>query len=213
MKLTIFGATGGIGTAACREAIRRGYEVTAVVRDAGRLAEDVREGAEVLVADVMDPAAVESAVEGRDAVLSCLGTRDGRAATTVHTRSATSIIEGMRAAGTRRLLTVSAAAPYPDPGDGFVGGRIVKPLVTKILERPFEDLVRADTLIENADGIDWTLVRPPMLQDGPPTGTCRLGLDLAPVKARRIRRADVAAAMLDLAGDPKAIGHVAWVAS
>ncbi|MEV5574740.1 SDR family oxidoreductase [Spirillospora sp. NPDC052269] len=213
MKLTIFGASGGIGTAACREAIRRGHEVTAVVRDASRLAEDVRAGVDVLVGDVMDPAAVESAVEGRDAVLSCLGSREGRAATTVHTRSATSIIAGMRAAGTRRLLTVSAAAPYSDPGDGFLGGRVIKPLVSKILERPFEDLLRAETMIENADGIDWTLVRPPMLQDGPPTGTYRLGLDHAPPKTRTIRRADVAAAMLDLAGDPKSIGHVAWVAS
>ncbi|MFC5182283.1 NAD(P)-dependent oxidoreductase [Actinomadura harenae] len=213
MRITIFGATGGIGTAACREAAERGHEVTAVVRDAARLPADVRERVNVVVADVMDPAAVQSAVEGRDAVLSCLGSRGGRAATTVLTDAATSVVKGMRAAGARRLLTVSAAAPYPDPGDGFLGGRVFKPLVSKILERPFADLLRADDLVEKADGIDWTLVRPPMLQNGPATGTYRLGLDLAPPKARRIRRADVAAAMLDLAGDPTSIGHVAWVAA
>lgn len=213
MKVTIFGATGGIGSAAYREAVRRGHEVTAVVRNAGGLPGDLRGRDDVLVANVMDPAAVEAAVEGSDAVLSCLGTRNGRAATTVHTDSATSIIKGMRAAGARRLLTVSAAAPYPDPGDDLLGGRVVKPLISALLARPFEDLLRADALIEEADGIDWTIVRPPRLLDGPSAGSYRVGLDRAPSKARQIRRADVAAAMLDLADDPKSIGHVAWVAS
>ncbi|MFC4907868.1 NAD(P)-dependent oxidoreductase [Actinomadura gamaensis] len=213
MKLTIFGASGGTGTAAYREALKRGHQVTAVVRDASRLPDDLRDRAGVLVADVMDPAAVEPAVQGRDAVLSCLGTRTGRAPTTVCTDSATSIIEGMRAAGTRRLLVISATAPYPDPGDDTLSRLLVKPLVSRIFAEPYKDLLQADHLVENATDIDWTIVRPPRLQDGPPRGTFRLGLDRTPPRARTIRRADLANAMLDLADDPASIHHVAWVTS
>ncbi|RFU40154.1 NAD-dependent epimerase/dehydratase family protein [Actinomadura logoneensis] len=213
MRITVFGATGGTGTAVCREAVRRGHEVTAVVRDAARLPGELRDKVDVVVADVMDPAAVESAVAGRDAVMSCLGTRTGRAPTTVHTDGATSIITGMRAAGTRRLLVVSAAAPYPDPGDDLLGRYVAKPLVSRILANPMKDVVRADGVVAGATGIDWTIVRPPRLMDGPPRGAYRLGLDRTPPRARTIRRADLAGAMLDLADDPKSVGHVAWVAN
>ncbi|MEV4256054.1 NAD(P)H-binding protein, partial [Spirillospora sp. NPDC049652] len=185
----------------------------AVVRDAARLPEDLRDRADVLVADVMDPAAVEPAVEGRDAVLSCLGSRSGLAPTTVHTDGVTSIIKGMRAAGTRRLLVVSAAAPYPDPGDDLLGRYVAKPLVSRILANPMKDVVRADGVVESATGIDWTIVRPPRLLNGPARGAYRLGLDRTPPRARSIRRADLANAMLDLADNPKSIGHVAWVAT
>ncbi|MCP2338349.1 NAD(P)-dependent oxidoreductase [Actinomadura rupiterrae] len=213
MKLTIFGASGGTGTALYREALRRGHEVTAVVRDPARLPEDLRDRADVLVADVMDPAAVEPAVQGRDAVMSCLGTRTGRAPTTVCTDSVTSILQGMRASGARRLLVISATAPYPDPGDDALNRYLAKPLVSKILAAPYKDLLRADRLVEDATDIDWTIVRPPRLQDGPPRGTYRLGIDRTPPRARTIRRADLANAMLDLSEDPAATHHIAWITS
>ncbi|MDV7216720.1 NAD(P)-dependent oxidoreductase, partial [Streptomyces prunicolor] len=68
MKLTVFGATGGIGQEIVRQALASGHEVTAVVRDPARLT--VRgAGLEVFRADLTDPEAVRPAVAGRDAVL------------------------------------------------------------------------------------------------------------------------------------------------
>ena len=73
MKLTIFAATGGIGRQALEQAIAAGHDVTAVVRNPKRLSTQAR----VVTADLAapDPAALESAVEGADAVLSGLGAR------------------------------------------------------------------------------------------------------------------------------------------
>ena len=76
MKLTVFGATGGTGLQVIEQGLAAGHEIRAVVRDATRLPD--RPGLEVVVADVMDPAAIEEAVTGRDAIISAIGSRAGR---------------------------------------------------------------------------------------------------------------------------------------
>ena len=73
MKLTIVAATGGIGRYVLDQAIAAGHDVTAVVRSPGRLTREVRAVRADLSAP--DPAALESAVGGADAVLSGLGPR------------------------------------------------------------------------------------------------------------------------------------------
>jgi putative NADH-flavin reductase len=79
MKLTIFAATGGIGRQALQQAVAAGHHVTAVVRDPQKLPEAVRSAEKVTVvtADLAapDPTALESALQGADAVLSGLGPR------------------------------------------------------------------------------------------------------------------------------------------
>ena len=73
MKLTIFAATGGIGRQALEQAVAAGHDVTAVVRNPGKLSGEVR----IVTADLAapDPAALERALQGADAVLSGLGAR------------------------------------------------------------------------------------------------------------------------------------------
>jgi uncharacterized protein YbjT (DUF2867 family) len=62
-----------------------------------------------------------------------------------------------------------------------------------------QDAERHAELVRES-GLDWTLVRPPRLNDGPRERTYRTGiLKLGP--AESISRADVADFMLKLAGD------------
>ena len=77
MKLTLFGASGRTGLQVLDQALAAGHEVRAVVRDPASLPH-YRSGLEVVVADVMDPAAIVDAVHDQDAVISAIGTRDGR---------------------------------------------------------------------------------------------------------------------------------------
>ena len=71
MKLTIIAATGGVGRELLQQALAAGHDVTAVVRNPGKLSRQVRAITTDLTAP--DPAALESAVAGADAVLSGLG--------------------------------------------------------------------------------------------------------------------------------------------
>ncbi|WP_412517056.1 NAD(P)H-binding protein [Actinomadura madurae] len=212
MRLTVFGATGGTGVQLARRALVAGHEVTAVVRDPAGLPSEVRACAEVVQADVMDAAAIEEAVKGRDAVVTAIGTRDGRRPTSVCADSARAIIAAMRAAGTERFLLVSASGLHAGPGDDPLTRFVVKPLVLgRLLEHAFADMRAAEDLTR-ASGLDWTIVRPPRLTDGPGAGRYRRATDRNVLGGLSIARRDLAAALLDVAGDRAAIGHVVSVA-
>src|SRR4029453_9217700 len=106
MKVTIFAATGGIGRQLVEQALAAGHEVTAVVRDPKKLSRKVR----IITADLVapDPAAIESAIYGADAVLSGLGPRPLSEAG-IASRGTRSIVDAMLATEVRRIVVVSAA--------------------------------------------------------------------------------------------------------
>jgi putative NADH-flavin reductase len=202
MRITLFGATGGTGRQFIQQASAAGHDVTAVVRDPDRLAES-HPRLQVLRADVMDPVAIESAVADRDAVVSAIGSRAGRVPTTVCADSATSIIMAMRSAGVRRLVVVSAGTLTTE-GDGPLMRLVMKPLLGKLLEHTILDKRRMEEIVR-ASGLDWTILRPPMLTDAPHTGVYRSAINRNVRGALRVSRADVADCVLRCLTDHAAI--------
>ncbi|MFJ4701726.1 MULTISPECIES: NAD(P)H-binding protein [unclassified Streptomyces] len=211
MKLTVFGATGGVGGEAVRQALAAGHEVTAVVRDPARL--DARgTGLEVVRSALDSPDELVAAVAGRDAVLSGLGVANkAQARTGLAERLTRTVLAALAAAGTRRLVVVSAAplAP-PAPGTGLLD-RAMLGAIDTLLKPVYEDLRAMERLLRESDTA-WTPVRPPRLTNGPLTGTYRTAVDANPAKGRTISRADVAHAMLQAADDPSLAGHALGVA-
>src|SRR6266550_2523240 len=104
MKLTIFAATGGIGRQVLDQALAAGHDVTAVVRNPKKLS-DV--AVRTVTADLAaaDPAVLESAVDGADAVISGLGPRSNAEAG-VAAHGTRAIVEAMHATGVRRIVVV-----------------------------------------------------------------------------------------------------------
>lgn len=210
MNLTVFGATGGIGQEIVRQGLEAGHTVTAVVRDPARLPV-TGERLEVVRADLTDPAALRPAVEGRDAVLSGLGART-RAEAGIASRLTRTVLAAMADAEVRRLLVVTAGpiGPAPESGEGALD-RAVRSVVSAVLKDVYADLRALEAEVEGS-GTDWTIVRPPRLQDKPVTGHYRTVVDGFPPKGRFISRADVAHAMLALTSDPSAVGRGVGVA-
>ncbi len=195
MKLTVFGATGGIGRELVRQALDAGHEVTAVVRDPARLA--VTGGRlEVVRSGLAGPEELRPAVRGRDAVLSGLGARSRKDAG-VATRLTRTVLGAMEAEGVRRLLVVSAGPVGPAPVDDGPLDRGVRGLVSAMLKDVYADLREMEAELARS-GADWTSVRPPRLQDKPLTGRYRTVVGGFPPKGRFIARADVAHAMLSM---------------
>ncbi len=213
MRLTIFGATGGTGTQLAEQALAAGHDVTAVVRDPARLTirplpASPRRQLQVSSADIMDPDAIIPAVTGADAVLTAIGPR-GTGPTTVSEESVRSIIAAMQKTGTTRLLLVSGSIAADD-GESFYLRYLIKPLARRTFLRHVCADMRAAEAEVAATGLDWTIMRPPRLTDGPATGRYRTRIETGLSRSFTVSRADLAACMLAAITDPATVRkHVA----
>jgi hypothetical protein len=104
MKVLVIGAAGKSGEALVNEALAAGHKVTAFVR---RAAQYKKANVRVVAGDVLDPAAVDIAVAGQDAVIDALGGKTPWKVTTMETSAAHNIVDSMRRNGVRRLLKIS----------------------------------------------------------------------------------------------------------
>ncbi|MEU7025312.1 SDR family oxidoreductase [Streptomyces sp. NPDC046275] len=211
MKLTVFGATGGIGQEIVRQALDAGHEVTAVVRDPARFPV-TGPRLDVVRSDLSDPAALRPAVAGRDAVLSGLGARNrADAATGVATRLTRAVLRAMESTATRRLVVVSAAPVGPVPEGQGVADKAMLAIVNSVLKDVYTDLRAMEGELA-ASATDWTSVRPPKLTDKPVTGRYRRVIGGTPPRGRNLARADVAHAMLATVDDPATVRQGVGVA-
>jgi putative NADH-flavin reductase len=221
MKFTIFAATGGIGRQILEQAIAAGHDVTAVVRNPKRLSREVRVVTANLAAP--DPAALESAVKGADAVLSALGARSASEAG-VAWQGTRAIVQAMKVTGVRRIVVVSAAPigtvpspgrpqpPKHDPGDGFFMRNLFGPLTKAALRKHYADLALMEDILRDS-GLDWTVVRPPRLTNKPLTGAYRTAYGQNLRRGLFISRADVAHLMLRLLKQPATIKQTVGIAN
>jgi putative NADH-flavin reductase len=219
VKLAIFAATGGIGRQVLAQAVAAGHGVTAVVRNP----KSVPHGVHTVVADLAaaDPATLAAAVAGADAVLSGLGPRP-LSEVGVASRGTRAIVEAMQAAGARRLVVVSAAPiatvpspgrpdpPKHDPGDGLLMRHLLAPLIKLVLRDAYADLALMEDLVRDS-GLEWTIVRPPRLTNGPRTGRYRTAVGQNVRGGSRISRADVADLMLRVLGQTATIGRTVGI--
>lgn len=186
MKVAVFGAAGRTGVEVVREALARGHEVTAVVRNPDAV---TNKDVTVAVADVHDQDQVNAAVAGVDAVVSALGGKP-RQPTTVYSDGIANITQGMRAAGVRRLLTLSSGGLELGPHVPWAQ-RVVSGLVVKLMFKEVHaDMAKMEAYLRQVDDLDWTIVRVPTLTDKAATSKYRVSE--APLdKPSTLSRADL----------------------
>jgi putative NADH-flavin reductase len=183
------------------QALNRGYAVTAVVRDAGRLPISDPALTVVTLPGLEHPDALRPAIQGRDAVLSAVGPR-GRKAGPVASTSTRAILAAMQASGVQRVVAVSAWQVGPvAAGESAFNRLLVLPVISMLLCNMYADLAAMEAELERSR-IDWTVVRPPKLVDAQLTRNYRTALGGNVPRAYKISRADVAHAMLDALEQP-----------
>ena len=205
MKIALIGATGFVGSAILQEALQRGHEVTAIVRNPEKVKPQPK--LRPLKADVQKGDEVTRSVAGHDAVISAFN--PGWSNPDIYNqqvKGARSIINGVKNAGVKRLLFVGGA-----------GSLEVKPGVQSVdlPEFPAEykqgalATREALNLLRREPTLDWSFLSPSAdLFPGQRTGKFRLGTDqlLADAKGEsRISVEDYATAMLDEVEKPKHI--------
>jgi putative NADH-flavin reductase len=212
MKITVFGATGGIGGHVVRQALDAGHNVTAVVRDPARF--DVSHPAlEVAtVPGLTDPEVLRPVLEASDAAISGVGPR-GRKDGPVASSTTRGILSAMEARGVRRFVAVSAVPVGPVPkGESFVNRRILLPFISAFARDVYVDLAEMEDEVRRST-TEWTIVRPPKLTNKPLTGKYRTIVGGNVPRGYTISRADVAHLMLRVLEQPETIKQVIGIAN
>ena len=200
MKLAIFGATGATGQCLVEQALSQGYDVTAFARNP--LALTTRHAhLSIVTGDVFQKAPVEEAVANQDAVLCTIGGHDRlRVALSRHPRqpglctvATRNILDAMKKYDVSRLICLSAWGVGESKDRlPFVFKHIILPLLMK---EEYEDKEAQEQLIGQST-LDWTIVRPSRLTNGPHTGSYRMQSMLEFSGQSSISRADVADCLL-----------------
>ncbi|XP_069602857.1 flavin reductase (NADPH) isoform X1 [Ranitomeya imitator] len=154
-NIVIFGATGMTGKVTLARAEAAGYNVTVLVRDPARLP-DSKKSPRVVVGDVLNKADVSKAVEGQDAAIIILGTRNDLAPTTMMSEGTRNIVEAMKAHGVRKVLGCMSS---------FLLWDIAK--VPPALLPVTEDHIRMLKILQGS-GLDYVAVLPPHIADNKP---------------------------------------------
>jgi len=199
MKLVIFGSTGATGKELVKQALENGHDVTAFARNPQKIDDIKSPKLKISSGDVLDPQSVERAISNQEVVISAIGAGPER--TTLRQDGTRIIVEAMERLSIKRLISLSSLGVGDSRANlGMVTKYIIIPL---FIRHAFSDHEKQEVVIKNCS-LDWIIVRPPHLKDGPRTSTYKHGF---PPTEREIKgiisRADVAEFMLKQIEDDK----------
>jgi uncharacterized protein YbjT (DUF2867 family) len=209
-RVLIVGATGGTGRELVKQALERGYAVTAFARTPARLTV-THPRLTVIQGDVLDPESVATAMRGQEAVLCALGHRRYLYPTRIQSDGTRNILEAMKAHGSRRLVCLTSLGL----GDSAfrLGLLYTLFIIPVILPFYFWDKTRQEKMIARS-AVEWVIVRPGALNNGDKRGRVQQGRGVGNVLFTvRVSRADVAAFMLTQLGSDtylKSAPGVCW---
>jgi uncharacterized protein YbjT (DUF2867 family) len=192
MRVLVFGASGKTGREVVRQALARGFTVTAFVRETGRLPL-AHANLRLVKGELTDPKAIAKVIAGHTGVISTLGVG-------MPLRHDPVVIDGVRTiaraaehASVERLVYLSTIGVRDSRDEA---GFVLKWLATTLIRHEVEDHEIKEAVIGECF-VDWTIVRPPMLTNGRLTAAYRVGEN---IRARSplpmMSRADVADFML-----------------
>ena len=210
MRITVFGASGRIGSTFIDLASERGHTIRGVYRTPPRVPPHGQ--VEIMVdPDIFKPVFVARAIRGADAVVTALGPDFARrhnpmsrmiSARDIHQRLARSLISVIMDSGDpTKVISVSTGSM--GPGDAAMGlgprilFRVFRTIVARNLQLVGRDLAAMEKELASS-GLDWYAVRPIKLTDGPLTRRVEASESFT---MRSISRADVAWYMLAIAED------------
>jgi len=207
-RVLIVGATGGTGRRLLAQALERGLEVTALVRNPAKLPLS-HPRLRVIQGDVLDPDAVDKAARGQDAVLSALGHKRYYPPNRIVSEGTRNILRAMETHGVRRFVCETSLGLGDSAGRlGLLFTFFVIPVVLPFY---FWDKIRQERLIA-ASRVEWVIVRPGALTNAAARGAYRHGRRVGGfLWTPRISRADVADFMLKQLGEDSWLGTAVGV--
>lgn len=184
MKIAVFGATGRVGRHFVELALEKGHELQLLVRNKQDWMD--HDKLTIHIGDAREYSDVEKTLAGAEAVFSALGTDK----TTTLTDFVTALVPSMEKLRIKRVVTIGTA--------GILQSRTQPELYRfqsgesnrKLTFAAEQHAAVYETFRDSS--LDWTIVCPTYLPDGPLTQEYRTEEDMLPVEGKQISTADTA---------------------
>jgi uncharacterized protein YbjT (DUF2867 family) len=193
MNVLVVGGHGKIALRLLRLLADRGDVARGLIRNPDHAGDLEAAGAEPVICDLEATDDISAQVEGSDAVVFAAGAGPGSGPErkrTVDLEGATKLIAACNATGVRRYLIISAMGVERDSHSPQM--------------RPYYEAKREADEAVSASGLEYTIVRPGRLTDGPGSGLVAVGTPLA--ERGEVTRDDVAATLLACLDQPRTAG-------
>jgi uncharacterized protein YbjT (DUF2867 family) len=187
MKVLVIGAAGKSGKAVVEQALAAGHDVSAFVHtiDGYGASPNVH----VFAGDARDRSAMDVAMVGQDAVIDTIGNENPLKATTLESSAAATITASMQSSGVRRLVVISMIGEGESVANTNWWERL---LLSTLLRHEMKDKAAMEAIVDTS-GLDWTIVRPPFLNDDPAKGDFHVFSAESGETAHKLTRGDLAA--------------------
>ncbi len=167
ITVAMLGATGMVGGYLIQEALAQGYDIKALARTPQKL-HALKDKITIVEGDARDLSAINAVLEGSDVVISALGPvkADGSASKSISTVATGHIIQLMPEHNIKRYIVVSGAAVDISGDERNLTGWLVQKLALLALNDVVKDKQAEYQLLADS-GLQWTLVRCPLIRDKP----------------------------------------------
>lgn len=208
MKIVIFGANGKTGTLLTEQALAKGHKVKAYIRRAGTLSQQ-HTNLEVVTGDLNDTVKLKEVLSGADACISVLGGRSLTKHSPEILAGIDNIVSIMEKESVKRFIYLSSMGAGESR---YIMPPLIRFFIADIMLRvPLADHTTNEKRIAKSS-LQWTLVRPAGLTNGPKTGRLKHDKTLKVLKGSpQISRSNVASFLLDQLADTAYINEGVWI--
>lgn len=206
MRVTLFGATGGLGSQCLVQCLSAGHDVTVLVRRPEKLPTALRDKVTVVQGDGLVGEDVARAMpEGTEAVMFCIGVDEKTSPPDLCTDVTRHILALMRERDVPRLVWCGGGSNFRSEDRITFGARFVRWFAGTFLKHRHSDKEHQLALLDANADLDWIGVRPLQMKAGPKKGVYRLGFDRFSGLSS-ISFADCAHAMVEMLQDDTWVG-------
>ena len=206
MKVTLLGASGGLGSECLQQALDAGHTVTVLMRNPDKLPAALRDRVTVIKGDALNIDDVKKSLpRGTEAILFAIGVDEKTSPPNLCTDVTRHILQVMHENKIPRLVWCGGGSNLLPEDQITFGAKFVRWWSEKFLKhRHFDKVNQLDLLLANKD-VTWIGIRPLQMGKGPRREKYRLGYDkFGPMS--KITFADCAHAMVNMLQDDRWLG-------